>query len=157
MTIPMDEGFKHFLTCWLAGLLKGLESADQKTRETILRECGKGCAHSYTAQLFQDTRRHSTDLETFLTNLAQRFPEATYERIGPREIQVTYSHCACDLVTLGFTQSPTLCQCSAYNLQANFEQALKTPVDVDIRSSILRHESHCMFVVSFRDEIESIW
>jgi hypothetical protein len=153
----VDEDLQNFMTFWLAGLLKGLESVDKQAQETILRECGIGCAKSYTAQIFQDTRQQSTDLETFLTNLSRRFPEATYTLISPQEIQVTYSHCACDLVAHGFTQSPMLCRCSAANLQANFAQALELPVEVAIRSSILRGNTNCTFVVSFTEAIERVF
>lgn len=150
----MGEGFEHFLNYWLAGLLQGLEAIDENSRAVVLRACGTGCADSYTAQLFRDTKEQSVNLKTFLETLAQRFPEATYERTGPQEIRVTYSRCACDLVTLGFTRSPVLCQCSAFNLQANFERAFGTEVEVSLQSSILRQKSECVFVVSFQEDPE---
>lgn len=149
----MGEDFQHFLTFWFDGFINGLESADKTSQEAILRACGKGCAASYTAQVFRDTRRQSTTLETFLTNLSLRFPEARYELISPRAIRVTYARCACDLAQRGFVHSPILCRCSAYNLQANFEQALKVPAEVSLHSSIARGADTCDFVVSFQDDL----
>jgi hypothetical protein len=151
----MDEDLQNFMSFWIAGLLKGLESVDKPAQETILRACGKGCADSYTAHVFCDAKQQSADIETFLTNLAQRFPDARYELINPREIRVTVARCACDLVQRGFVRSPIICRCSAYNLQANFERALQIPAEVTLRSSILGDAETCEFVVSFQDNIES--
>lgn len=150
----MDTDFKHFLTFWLAGLINGLEQVDDTAQQTILRACGRGCADSYTAQVFTDVKQQSADFNSFLTNLSPRFPEAIYERTSPREIRVTYAHCACDLVRRGLTQSPIICHCSAYNLQANFERVFKPPIDLTIQSSILRGDQTCRFVVSLPHDIE---
>jgi hypothetical protein len=144
----MDEGLQHFMTYWFSGLMSGLEGVDERARKTILRECGKSCAHSYTAQVFQDARRHSADMDAFLAQLGVSFPEAAYERVGPHTIRVSYHRCECDLVTCGLAKSPLLCECSVHNLQENFERSLGTSVAVTIESSILRGGSHCVFLVS---------
>jgi predicted ArsR family transcriptional regulator len=146
-----DEGLKQFMTYWFSGLLNGLEQVDQKTRETILRECGKACAHSYTVQVFQDARRHSADMDTFLAHLAVKFPGATYERTDSHTIRVSYDRCECDLVKCGLVKSPIICECSAHNLEENFAQSLGTPVAVAIESSILRGEPCCAFLVSLEE------
>ncbi len=144
----MDESLRHFMTYWFSGLMIGLEGVEERARETILRECGKACARSYTAQVFQDARQHSADMDAFLARLGVSFPEAAYERIGPHTIRVSYHRCECDLVTCGLVKSPLLCECSVHNLRENFERALGTPVAVTIESSILRGGSHCVFSVS---------
>jgi predicted ArsR family transcriptional regulator len=146
-----DEGLKQFMTYWFSGLLNGLEEVDQKTRETILRECGRACAHSYTVQVFQDAKRHSADMDTFLAHLAVKFPGATYERIDSHTIRVSYNNCECDLVKWGLVKSPIICECSAHNLEENFERSLGTPVAVAIESSILRGEPCCAFLVSLEE------
>jgi hypothetical protein len=150
----MEPDVKHFLTYWIAGLLKGLESLDDTAQGAVLRECGKGCADSYTARIFTEAKSQSATSEQFLSTLARRFPDAVYELANPREIKVTYSHCACDLVQRDLTRSPIICQCSAYNLQANFERAFEKPVGVRLQSSILRGDPVCHFVVSLEDNIE---
>ena len=142
-----DEEFAHFMKHWFAGLMDGLEGVDDVARATILRECGIACARSYTAQVFEDARRHSASVDAFLARLGARFPEATYERIDRYTIRVRYSRCECDLVKCGWVESPLICECSAYNLQENFERALGTPVVVTIESSILLGGARCEFLV----------
>lgn len=82
---------KHFMTYWFSGLMNGLESVDKPARKAILRECGKACAQSYTAEIFQEAREHSADMEAFLTSLTVKFAEATYEQLTPRTIRVRYT------------------------------------------------------------------
>lgn len=141
----------HFMRYWFSGLLSGLERVDGPARTTILRECGKACAQSYTAGVFQDAWQQSADMDAFLAELGARFPEATYEKIDLHTIRVSYSHCACDLVQCGLVQSPLLCECSAHNLQENLECALETSVTITFQSSILRGEPRCVFLVSLEN------
>ena len=151
-----DEDVEHFMRYWLAGLMDGLERVDPESRETILRACGEACAHSYTAQVFRDARHHSTDIGSFLARLATRFPEATYEQLDWYTIRVRYATCECDLVKCGWVKSPVICQCSAHNLQENFEQSLGVPVSVTIESSILRGGTLCSFLVSLEKSLTSL-
>jgi hypothetical protein len=136
------------MTYWFSGLMSGLESVDQPTRKAILRECGKACAESYTAEVFQDARERSTDMEAFLTVLAAKFPEATYEQLASGTIRVCYTRCACDLVKCGLVKSSLICECSAYNLQENLERAWGIPVSVTLATSILQGAPQCVFLVS---------
>jgi hypothetical protein len=143
-----DEGVRRFLTYWFSGLMNGLESVDEAARQAILRACGKACAESYTASVFQNAREQSTDMAGFLAILAAKFPEATYEPLVSGNIRVRYSRCACDLVTGGLVKSSLICGCSAYNLQENFERAWGMPVRVSLESSILEGAPQCEFLVS---------
>lgn len=137
----------RFLKYWFSGLVNGLERTDETAREAILRECGKACAASYTAEVFRDAWKQSTDLQSFLNILADRFPEASYELIESGVIRVCYSYCACDLVKWQLVETPLLCRCSMYNLEENFEQALGTQVSVELRASILAGAPQCVFIV----------
>ena len=143
-----DEGVRHCLTYWFSGLMNGLESVDEPARKAILRECGKACAESYTAEVFEDARERSADMEGFLAVLAAKFPEATYEPLTSDTIRVRYTRCACDLVKCGLVESSLICRCSAYNLQENFERAWGIPVSVTLESSILEGAPQCVFLVS---------
>ena len=143
----LEKEFSHFATHWFSGLMNGLESVDASARETILRECGKACAQSYTAGVFEDAWRQSADMEAFLAELAIRFPEATYEQLNPRTIEVRYATCNCDLVKRGLVESPLMCECSAHNLQENF-CALGIPVTVKVEGSILRGQTQCTLLVT---------
>jgi hypothetical protein len=146
--LQWDEGVRDFLTHWFSGLMNGLESVDEVARKAILRECGKGCAVSYTAEVFQDARERSIDMEAFLAVLAAKLPEATYARLSSSTIRVGYTRCGCDLVQSGLVRSSSICGCSAYSLQENFERALGIPVSVTLESSILEGAPECAFLVS---------
>jgi predicted ArsR family transcriptional regulator len=148
----MDDGLRGFMEHWFAGLVTGLAEVDEDARDAILRACGRACADSYTAQVFQEAWQESRDLDRFLARLAGRFPGATYERTGPHSIRVTYASCGCDLVRLGLVESPFICGCSAHNLQDNLERALGTPVTVDRGRSILEGASNCTFDVQLGEE-----
>jgi predicted hydrocarbon binding protein len=143
-----DKELKQFMRFWFSGLMSGLESVDESAREAILRECGKACARSYSAGVFQEARKDSDGMESFLAALAARFPGATYELLGAETIRVRYASCACDLVETGLVKSPLICKCSAHNLRENFERALEKPVTVTLERSILQGASCCEFLVS---------
>ena len=151
-----DEGISHFLKHWFSGWVRGLEIVDEPARRAILRACGKACAASYTTGVFQDARERSADMAGFLTLLAAKFPEATYEQLTPTTIQVRYSRCACDLVQCGLVQSPLLCDCSAYNLQENFERAWGIPVRATLERSILAGAPECALLVSLASPPEEV-
>jgi hypothetical protein len=137
-----------FMRHWFSGLVNGLGAIDQEARETVLCACGKACAESYTAQVYQEAWEQSTNMDGFLSSLATRFPGATYTRVGTHTIRVNYATCECDLVKCGLIESPLICECSAYNLQENFERTLGTSVSVEIESSILSGGPCCVFRVS---------
>jgi hypothetical protein len=152
-----DKEIKHFLIYWFSGFVNGLESIDEKAREVLLRACGKACARSYTAAVFQEAKEQSADMASFLDALAVRFPEARYEQLTPTTIRVRYTHCACDLVTCGLVESPLLCGCSAENLRENFRSALGTGATVTLESSILGGADECAFLVSLAGTESDPW
>jgi len=90
----------------------------------------------------------------FLVALAARFPEATYEQLNSGTIRVRYTRCACDLVKCGLVKSSLICECSAYNLQENFERAWGIPVSVTRETSILQGAPQCVFLVSLESPLE---
>jgi hypothetical protein len=144
----LDEDLKQFMSFWFSGLISGLESVDGPARETILHECGRACARSYTAAVFREAKEGSADMNAFLAALAERFPDATYELLNDETIRVRYGKCACDLVETGLVTSPLICDCSAQNLKENFEQALERPITVTLESSLLRGAAQCELLVS---------
>ena len=139
----------RFLAHWFFGFEKALVGMDAASRSVILRECGKACADSYTADLFLDAKKRSTDMKSFLANLCAAFPEGAYVMVDDRTIRVRYSSCGCDLVQAGLVRSPHLCECSAFNLQENVERALGVPVAVSMRATILRGAKCCEFSVTW--------
>jgi len=147
----MDEGQEHFLKFWFSGFENGLGQVDGDAQDTILRACGLACAHSFTAQAFQEAKQQSSELDAFLVNLAGKFRAVLFEKVDERNISVTYRQCFCDLVTLGWVKTPVLCKCSATNLKENFESSLGRPVQVVMKSSILGGAEKCSFEVVLLD------
>ncbi|MBN2148881.1 MAG: hypothetical protein JW726_15950 [Anaerolineales bacterium] len=143
----MDGEEEDFLRYWFSGFVTGLEQMDEHSRDRMLRACGLACAQSYTAQVFRDAWQRSSDLKSFLVELAHQFHEAEYKYIDEKMIEVCYTVCGCDLVKLGWVASPMLCRCSAYNLQKNFELALERAVQVRLKTSILAGADKCTFEV----------
>ncbi len=143
----VDE-ISDFLSHWFGGWVRGLENLDAPARTALLRACGQACARSYTAQVFRESwERAGGDVASFLDELAARFPASTYMLRDDGTIEVRLGACGCDLVQCGWVTSPLLCECSAHNLQANFEAALGTPVTVTLRASLLRGGEACLFEV----------
>ncbi len=137
-----------FLSCWFDGLVRGLESLDAPSRTLLLRECGQACARSYTAQVFRESwAQAGGDIRRLLVELASRFPASTYTLVDDDIVEVRYDACGCDLVQAGWVTSPVLCECSAHNLQANFEAALGISVTVTLKTSRLRGGEACLFEV----------
>ena len=144
----MNEDQNNFLAHWFQGFGSGLDQLDQPAREKLLSACGLACAQSYTLKVFQEAWHNAANMQDFLQNLAQQFPEATYSLTDEHTIEVIYRTCACDLVLKGWISTPHLCRCSAANLQANFSSVLGSRVRVQMLSSILHGDNVCSFEVS---------
>ncbi len=152
----IDKELRHFMEYWFEGLVQGLGEIDEPSQKRIMSACGKACADSYTAEVFREARQNSTDMDSFLRNLASRFPGGQYERVGDNLIKATYRRCGCDLVRLGWVNAPIFCECSAANLRENLEQALGVPVQVTIESSILRGGACCTLIAILQDGLDLV-
>jgi hypothetical protein len=148
----IEKGLKEFMDYWFAGFIRGIEALDKPAQKMIFHECGKACAQSYTVQKFREAKKISTDLDSFLRNLSPSGSGSKYERVANNTIKATYFSCGCDLVRLGLVKSPTLCECSAANLQENLEQSLGVPVSAVIETSILRGGTSCVLTVTLEKE-----
>lgn len=144
--MPKSNLDSPFLRFWFTGWQHGLEELDKSSRSTILKQCAKACAQSFTVKIFQDARSGGADLKSFTKSLQRLVPHATYEKLSDNEILVTYSRCGCDLVASGLVNSPLLCECSAHNLQENLEQSLGQSVEVQILGTILRGDQQCVLL-----------
>jgi hypothetical protein len=144
----IEKGLRQFLDHWFAGLMQGIEELDESSRKKVLNACGSACAKSYTGQVFRETWQNSTDMASFLQNLALRLSGAQYEQTSPNVIKVTYRQCGCDLVRLGLVKSPSFCECTVANLRENFRQALGVSASIVLETSILRGGTHCALTVS---------
>jgi hypothetical protein len=149
----IEKGLKDFLDHWYAGFIRGVEKSDASSQKKMWEECGKACAESYTAEVFREVWKNSAGVDSFLQNLSRRGSDSAYERIGPDAVRATYGRCGCDLVRLGWANSPALCECSAANLRENLRQALGMTPSVSVESSILRGGSRCVLVAKFDSAI----
>lgn len=138
-----DEALTSFLRHWFEGFAEGLRRLSPPDREAMLEECGRACGRSFTVGVFREAWARSGALEPFLRRLAEAFPDASYERIGPEALRVTYRRCGCDLVAAGWLRTPALCRCSAFNLRENLAAALGPGVEVELVSSILGGAERC--------------
>jgi len=96
---------------------------------------------------FQEALKENPNYDSFLKNLEKKLPGTKFEKIGDKQIRVTYSKCECDLVKLDFINSPVLCNCSVFNLKENFEQSLRRHVEVVLKKSILQGGNNCSLLV----------
>lgn len=144
----MDQEQEHFLKHWVGGVFAGIEDLDNAAQERFFTACGQACGDSYTVRIFREAQAESSSLESFLTRLGEKFPEASYRLFDDGQIEVTYHACGCDLVRLGWVKTPLLCQCSLRNLAYNFSQALSREVRVECKQSILMGDDFCKFFVS---------
>ena len=143
-----------FLTFWFDGFTRGLDQLDDTARHRLLAECGRACAASHTRAIFCEAWAASDGVTTFLERLEEQIPHAAYRVVEENLIEVVYTRCACELVVRGLVTSPSLCLCSAYTLEENFKSALKRPVRVSSKGSLLAGDPECRFHVRLEKEEE---
>ena len=139
----------RFLTYWFRGLEEGLEHMSEEERTILLSACGKACSCSYSLGVYQDAYAKAADMNEFLKNLKEAFPELSYRVSGDqRTVTILYDHCACDLYTKGLVKSGLLCECSLRSLLYNWEAVMgEGRVEVEMKGSILRGDKRCVFEV----------
>lgn len=145
----MDDNFMKY---WFGGFESALKRVDEKSREVLLKECGKACSSSYTRQIYIDEFKASCSISDFLDRLKKRFPELQIELNNEnRELIFIYTHCSCDLVTMGYIKTDLLCDCSRLSLQDNWEAVIGPGnVEVTLLKSILSGHDCCKFRVNIK-------
>lgn len=141
------EAFFHR---WIETLLASLDAEmDDDTRSKIMESPGRFCA-SYHGDLekAQAIRHNAYDLDRLLVQVNQRISWCgKWVREG-ETITSVCKRCGCPLIREGLaTLSPTHCLCSQGWVQAVFESALGTSVDVELAQAIGRGDPVCRFVV----------
>lgn len=145
-----DKWIKSFLKMWFNGLMEGIEQLDEETRVKVLEMTGRACAKAHATVLFEQAWEESKqDLDMFIIKANEKMGAEIYSRKGENEIIALYEKCYCPLVSLGLTNSPTLCNCSPNWLKHNFETIFGKPVKVTTNDTVLRGSKKCQFVVSF--------
>jgi hypothetical protein len=65
-----------------------------------------------------------------------------------KTVELTYQHCACDLVQNGYVNTPLLCECSRQSLLYNWEAVFgEGKVEVELLQSILGGGDCCRFAI----------
>ena len=142
----MADTFLHY---WFEGFVRSIQNLDDKNREIVFKECGKSCSDSYTRQVYFDEYKASHNIDEFLSNLKNRFPEMGFKTIKENEvIELTYNFCACELVTSGYIKTPLLCECSRQSLLNNWGCVFgPDKVNVQLSQSILAGDPCCRFTI----------
>ncbi len=134
---------------WFKGFEKGLDGLNEAGKDALLKACGKACAESHTARIFQEEwEKHGPDMEAFLSGLEKRFFDCTFTMLEGNRVRATYGRCFCDLVTEGYVKTLALCGCSVHNLKENFRAALGREVEVEVVSTVLGGDERCEFIVT---------
>lgn len=141
-----------FLEHWFGGFEAALKSMSEDERATLLRPCAKACSESYPAKIFREAYTNSSDQADFLRRIEAEMGGVVIERVDESHVVFVYPECYCDLYTRGWVSTPALCECSRYNLQANFEAAMgPSCVTVTLEQTVLGGAESCRLRVSFMD------
>ncbi len=145
-----DKWIKDFLKMWFDGLMEGIDQLDEEIRLKVLEMTGRACAKAHATVLFEKAWDESKqDLNLFIKKINEKMGAEIYSRKGENELIATYEKCYCPLVSLGLTNSPTLCNCSPNWVKENFETIFKKPVKITTNETVLRGGEKCNFTVSF--------
>lgn len=138
-----------FFTHWFHGLSQGLTELDTPALDTLMTRCGEACSASFSERVYREQYAAAGTLDEFLAGLSRAFGDMQARRTGPREAEIDYTFCTCDLVRKGYITDPKLCLCSLKSLRHNWEAVLgEGSVDCRMRQSILRGDDRCRFTVT---------
>jgi len=130
---------------WIACLIAGLnEHVDEKTRATILEQCGRQCQSQSFIKKARGIYQKSKSIDEFLEKLEQAYKHL--HREGDK-VYIVYPRCYCSQVNEipKGKLSATYCNCSRGWAKALFEGALGRTVEVIMEKSIINGDNQCKF------------
>lgn len=130
---------------WIACLITGLnEHVDEKTRATILEQCGRQCQSQSFIKKARGIHQKSKSIDEFLEKLEQAYKHL--HREGDK-VYIVYPRCYCSQVNdiPKGKLSATYCNCSRGWAKALFEGVLGRTVDVIMEKSIVNGDNQCKF------------
>jgi predicted hydrocarbon binding protein len=130
---------------WIACLIAGLnEHVDEKTRATILEQCGRRCQSQSFIKKARGIYQKSKSIDEFLEKLEQAYKHL--HREGDK-VYIVYPRCYCSQVNEipKGKLSATYCNCSRGWAKALFEGALGRTVEVIMEKSIINGDNQCKF------------
>jgi len=130
---------------WIACLIAGLnEHVDEKTRATVLEQCGRQCQSQSFIKKARGIYQKSRNIDEFLEKLEQAYKHL--HREGDK-VYIVYPRCYCSQVNKipKGKLSATYCNCSRGWAKALFEGALGRTVDVIMEKSIINGDNQCKF------------
>lgn len=122
--------------------------ADQAAIMATLEQCGRGCLGASLGPRARALRTDAADLEAWIARLNEQHIGGGRLRLEGQQIHVQYERCYCGSVSKGKQMPFSTCYCSAGWLKALFEQALETPVTVEIVQTVLRGGPTCDFLIT---------
>jgi predicted hydrocarbon binding protein len=132
---------------WIMRLIAGLdEHVDEKTKITILEQCGRQCQTASFIKKAKTIYENSKDIDDFLRKFEQVYKNLHREG---NNVYIVYPKCYCPQVNKipKGKLSGTYCNCSRGWAKALFEGALGRPVDVVMEKSIVNGDDECKFRV----------
>lgn len=130
---------------WIATLIDGLnEHVDEKTRATILEQCGRQCQSPAFIKKAKSIYQDSENIDDFLQKLKGVYKHLNIEG---NKIYIVYPKCYCSQVNKipKGKLSGSYCNCSRGWVKALFEGALGRPVEVTMEKSIINGNDQCRF------------
>jgi predicted hydrocarbon binding protein len=131
---------------WIGTVVDGLDDmVDEKTRITILENCGRTCISPSFVKKAINLKEKSGSNKEFLDKLAKTW---SHLKLEGKNIFVVYNQCYCPLVkSYEEKLSKSFCNCSRGWVKELFESSLKKPVTVILEKSIKQGDEICRFRV----------
>jgi predicted hydrocarbon binding protein len=140
-----------FTNTWIKSLLDNLEqNMDKEELVKTLEDCGRNCCKSSGFyKKAQESMEKSQNLDEFLNRLQRVWNHVHKEE---NRVYVVYEKCYCPLGRALAKQYPEqlrdFCNCSVGWVKEMFESAMKKPVKVELKKSIIRGDNMCRFEVA---------
>lgn len=135
-----------FTLRWITNILRSVnDQLSEDTKIRLMESCGRSCARS---GVIDSAAACAGDLNRYLSTLRGWVGTKNVTQDGDT-IHVVYKKCYCRLKPqVPKELSDIYCNCSRGWLKEMFETVVGKPVDVEIKSTILRGAEMCKFTVN---------
>ncbi|MDF1618708.1 hypothetical protein [Petrocella sp. FN5] len=144
----------EYLAEWFQGFEKGINSLDQKAKESFFYSCGSNCVERGVKKVYEELYIDSgKKLDTFFLRLNE-MKTVGGEIINPGKVyDITFCHCICELHRRGYIHSDCICECSRQSIihvMKSLEPELQ--MQVDKISTVLGGGKECRFRISIEED-----
>ncbi|NNG02379.1 MAG: hypothetical protein HKM93_23600 [Desulfobacteraceae bacterium] len=138
---------------WINTALSQISRMDNNQGSRILENCGRECAKSHNLSADAEKIRNGVEDQNDLDLLFDEYKDKIYHH-SPRlykkgkTIYLAYHQCGCPLVADDNVDDPFFCHCTTGYTKERFETLFDRPVQVVLKSSILRGDKICLQIIS---------